>query len=380
MKKNAKSKVLRTRSLVMSLLILVLIALLVIPQLRRDRSEESEIVSIERKNGLIYIPENSSIRKSIRVETVQLDSLQMRVSAPASVEANPAQRANVYPPASGRIVRLLAAMGQNIHAGQPLFEMYSPEMAEVQTDFINARSALAQAERELRRKEDLYERGIAPLRELEEARTHLEIALSEKEGASLKMQIMGLNKDEIGRPLTVRSPIGGRLIDLAVAPGEYITDAERILMVVADLSNVWVTARIQEKDIRFVEAGAGASARFSAYPGEVYEGQVLFISDILDEDTRTTKVRIAFDNRDLRLKPGMFADVSFQTAPAPAVVLPPQAVLQRRDHSYVYVETEPFYFQMRPVVVGEMVGDKLAVVSGLNEGELVVVHNAVLLP
>jgi len=250
----------------------------------------------------------------------------------------------------------------------------------VQTEFISARSALAQAERDLRRKEDLHQRGIAAQRELEEARTGYEIALSEMEGANLKMRIFGIEEDNIGKPLIVRSPISGRVVDLNVAPGEFIAEPEEPLMIIADLSSVWVTANIQEKDIRLINPGDEVIARFAAWPGEVYEGTVLFISDILDEETRSTRVRIEFENQDNKLKPGMFASVRFLSEPSEEIVLPPRAVLQRRDFTYVYVETAPFTFAMRTVRTGELFGDKLVILEGLHPGEQVIVHNAVMLP
>lgn len=370
----------RQRNLILIGIVILLGALILIPQLRDVVIYDDEKRQFIRKDGFIIIPEDSPIRERIKVGEVVKDSLSRSVSAPASVEANPAKRANIFPPVGGRIVSLYVNMGDNIRSGQALFEIYSPDIAEVQTEFISARSALAQAERDLRRKEDLHEKGITPLRELEEAKTEYEIAQSEMEGALLKMRIMGLSVDDIGKPLIVTSPINGRLVDLSVAQGEFIAEPEEPLMVVADLSNVWVTANIQEKDIRFISTGMKAEARFPAYPGEAYTGEVLFVSDILDTESRTTKAIIQFENPDIKLKPGMFANVIFQTAAAASLIVPPNAVLQRRDYNYVYVESESFKFEKRIIRTGEIIDNKLIVVEGLSEGERIITENAVLLP
>lgn len=379
MEKKSKNAA-RSRNIILGFVILLLIVVVILPQLRKVQLVEEAPPQYIRSNGYIFIPEESPLRQRITVGEAETATIRRQVSAPASVEAMPAKRANIFPPAGGRIVQLFVNMGQSVRAGQPLFEIYSPEMAEVQTEFISARSALAQAEREFRRREELHKRGIAPLRELEEAQTEFEIAQSEMEGAALKLRIMGMEEADIGKALVVRSPISGRVVDLAVAPGEFITEPEEPLMIIADLSTVWVTANIQEKDIRFVEPGADVMARFSAYPGEIWEGTVLFVSDILDQETRTTRVRIEFENQDNKLKPGMFATVNFLSKPAPAIVLSPRAVLQRRDYSYVYIETEPFTFEMRQVSIGELIDDQLVILDGLTEGERVITHNAVMLP
>lgn len=381
MTKTARSSAaVRNRNIILGAVIILLLIVVIIPQLRKDKLTDEAPPQFQRVNGQIFIPETSPIRDRINVGPVEMATIRRHVTAPASVEAMPAKRANIFPPAGGRIVRLFVNMGQSVSAGQALFEIYSPEMAEVQTEFISARSALAQAERELRRREELHQRGIAPLRELEEARTEFEIAQSEMNGAALKMRIMEMDEGDIGRALVVRSPINGRVVDLAVAPGEFIAEPEEPLLIIADLSTVWVTANIQEKDIRFVQPGADVIARFSAYPGETWEGTVLFVSDILDQETRTTRVRIQFENEDFKLKPGMFSTVNFLSQAAPAIVLSPAAVLQRRDYSYVYTQTEPYTFEMRQVVTGDIIDNQLVILSGLSEGEMVIQENAVMLP
>lgn len=380
MKKNSINKTTLFRNLAIIFFVVVLLLVVFIPRINRTEQGKLPEPHYQRINGMVFLPEGSPIREKILVENVGVETISMTISAPAKVEADPAKRANILPPTGGRVVRLFASMGQNISAGQPLFELYSPEIAEVQTGYLAASSALAQSERHLRRKEELHREGIAPLKEVEEARTEFEIARSEKEGALLKMRILGLPEEDLGKPLMVRSPIRGRLVDLAIAPGEFITEPDKPVMMVADLSDVWVTAGIQEKDIRFISTGTKVTSAFPAYPGLILSGEVLFVGDILDEDTRTTHVRIAFPNHDFKLKPGMFASVTFHTEPGPSIVLPPHAILQRRDYNYVYVEKSPFTFEKRQIISGGMAGDKTVIVSGLNEGERVITHNAILLP
>src|SRR5437667_11845839 len=112
------------------------------------------------------------------------------------------------------------------------------------------------------------------------------------------------------RTVTILAPIAGSVIDRAVAPGAFWNDPTAALMTIADLSTVWVTANVPEKDTSLIAKGQTVEVVFAAYPDEVFKGQVLFVSDILDADTRRTKVRIAFQNPDIRLKPNMFANVS----------------------------------------------------------------------
>lgn len=374
------SKAGRIRIIIIGLVTILLLAIVIIPQFRQQAISEESGLQYQKQNGYIFIPESSPLRERIGVDKVSIQVIRTEVKAPATVEAKPSMRANIFPPAGGRIVQLFVNMGQSVRTGQALFEIYSPDIAEAQTEYINARSALVQAEREFRRKEDLHKKGIAPLRELEEAGTGFEIAQSELDGALLKLRIMGIEEDNVGKPLIVRSPINGRVVDLNVAPGEFIAEPDEPLMIIADLSKVWVTANIQEKDIRFVKPNADVKASFAAYPGETYEGKVLFVSDILNEETRTTRVVVEFDNDNLKLKPGMFASVSLLSEPAPNIVIDQKAILQRRDYNYVYVQKLPFTFEKRKVVTGNLIDGKIIILDGLTAEEIVVTQNAVTLP
>jgi cobalt-zinc-cadmium efflux system membrane fusion protein len=173
--------------------------------------------------------------------------------------------------------------------------------------------------------------------------------------------------------------MSGSVIDLAVAPGVYWNDATVALMTVADLSTVWVTASVPEKDTSLVSKGQQVDVTFLAYPNEVFKGRVLFVSDVLDSDTRRTKVRIAFDNPETRLRPGMFANVSFY-APAQRVpVVPTSALVLKDDANQVFVETAPWTFEARNVDIGFQQGDNVALTKGVKAGDRVVVKGGVLL-
>jgi cobalt-zinc-cadmium efflux system membrane fusion protein len=168
-------------------------------------------------------------------------------------------------------------------------------------------------------------------------------------------------------------------VEYTVAPGEYHDPSDN-LMTIADLSTVWVTANVQEKDIRRVRAGEDATATFAAYPGERWTGSVLFVGDLLDPATRTIRVRIAFANTDRRLRPGMFALVTFTESAAPEIVVPSAGLVLLGDASYAFVEDSPWSFHRQRVTPGAQAdSDHTVVTDGLAAGERIVVSNAVLL-
>ena len=143
---------------------------------------------------------------------------------------------------------------------------------------------------------------------------------------------------------------------------------------------MWVTASVQEKDIRRVQQGDEAVATFIAYPGENFTGHVLFVGDLLDPDTRTIKVRVSFDNSDRRLKPGMFSNVTFKNRAIPEVTVPTSAVVLSGEKNQVYVEKAPWTFEKRVVELGDQLPGRVAIAKGLEAGDRIVTENAVMLP
>ena len=155
--------------------------------------------------------------------------------------------------------------------------------------------------------------------------------LSEFERAQNRLQAIGAPLDPKGNPrlLAIKAPITGSVIDLQMAPGAFLNDPTAPVMTIADLSTVWVTANVPEKDTALVSKGQSVDVVFTAYPDEVFKGTVLFVSDVLEPDTRRTKVRIAFANPDIRLKPNMFANATFIAPPRPMPVVPTKALILR---------------------------------------------------
>lgn len=344
-----------------------------------SRDEETS-AAFQRVEGDYVIPAGSPLRDRLTLGTVETQSIQGELAAPATVEAEPTRMAKISPPLTGRVVKLFVHFGDSVSAGAPLFTLDSPDLVSAQSDYLKAKSGAAQAERNLARQKDLVEHGVGAQRELEQAQTDRDTAQSELDRASTRLHLLGLGAGSVGGPMTVTSPIAGRVIDLSTAPGQFQNDPAVPVMIIADLSQVWITANVQEKDIRRVHQGDDASVALAAYPGEPIVGKVLFVGDLLDPETRAIKVRVELPNPDGKLKPGMYATVSFKGKAALEVTVPTTALLLHGDKSSVFVEKSPWRFERRDVDVGAQVGtDKMIITRGLEPGARIVTTNAVLL-
>jgi membrane fusion protein, heavy metal efflux system len=333
----------------------------------------------ERQGERLVVPEGSPLRARMKIEPATEQLIQSQLIAPASVEADPTRLAKIAPPVAGRVEKLLVRLGERVEKGQPLLILNAPDLVTAQSDYAKGKSGLALAQKAYARQKDLNEHGIGAQRELEQSETERTNAQSELDRARKRLEQLGVAPDSPVGPLVVRAPISGRVVDMAVAGGEFKNDPNAVLMTVADLSTVWLTASVQEKDFRRVKVGDEATAVFSAYPDQSFTGKVFSVADLLDLDTRTVKVRVAFDNPDGRFKPGMFATVRFAGTSTSRVVVPSTALVLRGDESYAYVEVGDWAFEARSVVTGEQQGGMTVVTKGLDAGTRVVTREAVVL-
>jgi membrane fusion protein, heavy metal efflux system len=348
---------------------------------KADASSDSDLPRPvqELPQGLV-IPDGSPMRARIKIEAITARPVRHELNVPATAEADPAKMAKISPPLPGRVVKLFVRLGEAVKQGAPLFTLDSSDLVAAQTDYLKARSAEAQADRALARQKDLVEHGIGAKRDLEQAETERELAHSELERAGTRLRLLGMDPGQVGRPLQVRAPVSGRIIDLATASGEYQNDPAAVLMTVADLSTIWVTANVPEKDIQRVSVGDQALIDFSAYPGERLVGHVQFIGEVLAPETRSVKVRIELDNPRGRLKPGMFARVILRGKELPELLVPPAALVVRADKSYLFVEKAPWTFERRVVEVGDVLPEGTCIVRGLAPGERIVTANTIVFP
>jgi cobalt-zinc-cadmium efflux system membrane fusion protein len=335
-----------------------------------------------KKGGRIEIPGGSPLRDKLTIDAIGQKEIKRNLVLPAVVEADPARLVKVLPPLAGRVTQLKVQLGEEVVRGQPLAVLDSPDLATAYADYDRAKVLLVLAQRNRDRLRDLARSGGAALREQQQSETDYVTADVENQRAEARLRQIGVDPDDAAnksRTVTISAPVSGSVIDLAVAPGALWNDSTAALMTVADLSTIWVTANVPEKDTSLVTKGQSVDIIFAAYPGEVFNGQVLFVSNVLDPDTRRTKVRINIDNTAMRFKPGMFANVTFFAPSQTMPIVPTTALVLKDDANQVFVEVAPWTFESVPVEISFQQGDEAVAQSGLRVGNRVVVKGGVLL-
>jgi cobalt-zinc-cadmium efflux system membrane fusion protein len=184
---------------------------------------------------------------------------------------------------------------------------------------------------------------------------------------------------ESGEYIPVRSPLHGVVLEKAVTQGTAVTVGTP-LFVVADLTELWAVAEIDETQLPLVKAGRPTALRVSAYPGETFAGRITFVADMVNPKTRRVTVRCQVPNSDQRLKPEMYATIDLSSGePHDVLAVPSGAIQEIEGRPFVFVRTAKGAFERRDIVPGPEAGGWVEARSGVKEGEEVATAGSFLL-
>ncbi|HYE36920.1 efflux RND transporter periplasmic adaptor subunit [Methylocaldum sp.] len=253
------------------------------------------------------------------------------------------------------------ATGQSVKKGQPLFELYSPDLVSAQNDYLiarNSQSALNNANpRTQAEMENLVQSSLERLRYW---------GISETEIRRLEQQA------EVQRNLVIRSPVSGVVMEKMAVAGMRAMAGEALFKL-ADLSSIWIIAEVFEQELGLISAGQTVRVRLDAYPGRTFDGKVTFIYPTLNPETRTVRVRIELPNPQGLLKPMMYAHVELAGTARQALAIPQSSVLEGGKRTQVLVDRGEGRFEPRIVRLGTRGDEWVEVLEGLKAGENVVV-------
>ncbi|THJ21053.1 MAG: efflux RND transporter periplasmic adaptor subunit [Nitrospira sp. CG24D] len=253
------------------------------------------------------------------------------------------------------------SIGRPVRKGEPLFTLYSPDLLITQDEYLLALKTQAQL-------------AASPLGEAKSNAASL--VASSRERLRLwdvtDLQIAALERRGTAEPvLTVYAPSSGIVLKREAVPGKY-AEPGTTLYEVADLSMVWISADIYESEVAAVRLNQPVSVAFAAYPGETFRGTVTYIYPTMNAEARTVRVRLELPNPGLKLKPGMFGNVTLRTDAANTLVVPKEAVLETGLRQLVFLDQGQGRYEPASVKLGRRSQDSVEVIEGLKEGDRIV--------
>ena len=300
----------------------------------------------------------------VRTATVVERDLYQEIRTIGRVDYDETKVSHVHTKFTGWIEKTLVnTTGQRVNKGDVLVEVYSPDLVSAQEEYLDSYLKLMQAQRENKTA------AISNLTSLlASTRKRLEYFDIPTDQIELLEQTQ-----EVRKTLAIRSPFKGiverkhALDGMEVKPG-------MALYTISDLSKVWVYADLFEYELPWIKTGQSAKMTLSYAPGKKFDGEVQYIYPYLDEKTRTIKIRLAFDNPNNDLKPGMYTNVVIQSAPViKAIAVPSEAVMFSGERNLVFVALGKGRFAPRDVTIGVESGDNYyQIIEGIDAGEEVV--------
>jgi len=326
-----------------------------------------EISQTPRKDsmGMDMVPayENESESQTINVDPVTVQRMGVRTAAVTkgplrksirtvgSIDYNETALADVTTKFKGWIENLYVdSTGKQVRKGEPLFDIYSPELYSAQNEYVLAmnQSSAGGLKSSARQKLKLFDISEDQIAELEKTR-------------------------QPQRTLRINAPIDGIVVEKMAVKGQMV-DAGMKLYRLADLGIVWVQSQIYEQDLALLRLGQDAEVSLSYLPDRKFRGRITYVYPTVDEKTRTARVRMEFHNPGFFLKPGMFATVEIRAELEPeGLLVPDTAILRSGDKNTVFVALENGKFEPRTVTLGPRSdNEQIQILTGLKEGERVV--------
>ncbi len=331
--------------------------------------------------GQVYLAADSPKKAYIKTARLSLSQHPLLEPLAGKITYNESLTSRISSSVSGRVTGKPVALGTPVQAGSVLLELDSPDVANAEADFAKAQADLMFANHAFNRQQELYAGKAVSRKELEQAQDDLSRASSEVRRAQDRLKNLHIAAGQSDGHFALRATVPGIVVERNVTPGtEVRPDLDAPLFVVSDIKSLTVLMEVFEINIGKIKLGQRLSITVPAYPDERFPATVQYISQVLDENTRTVQVRCDLPNPDGRLLPGMYANITVESGPDnKAVMIPLTAVFTEGNADYVFVALDENHYQQRPVKIGLRLKDTAVIAQGLQPGELLVTEGALML-
>jgi cobalt-zinc-cadmium efflux system membrane fusion protein len=334
------------------------------------------------KDDVVTLPEESQQIIGITVQDAETRECRHVLGAMGRVLAPTPQTVIVSYAFLARVSDIHVSLGEWVEADEPVVTLDGHDVGEAESEYYKAVANCELAKVNLERQRRLLEEGIGAKKNLLAAEAEHLVAETSCEAAEKRLHVLGFTEADvqeihnthlISPTITLDAPITGKVVEIEAIRGAMVDESTKIMTII-DTRTLWVDAEIYERDICGIAMGQPVEITVPAYPDETFTGTVVYVGDVVREETRTITVRAEFANKGERLKPGMFAKVCIVLDQGTeSVVVPVAAVLEEGNRQFVFVK-QSGNFERREVTAGPVEGADQQIVSGLRDGESVVVQ------
>lgn len=310
----------------------------------------------------VNLSPSQQVLANVQTEKVKTRQFSGEKTFNGYVKINEKNFAHIATPVSGRIEKMYVNFeGQIIRKGDPVIEIYSPELVSTQKEYLLALdnyNKISQSGNGFAR-----DQAESLVKSARQRLSFWEFTSSQFENLEKTRQVMNT--------ITIHSKYPGVITKKYVHVGHWAMAGEDIYDV-ADLSTIWVIGNVYESEVKYIKAGQLADIYSASFPNDRMVAKINYINPVFNSDTRTLEVRMDVANKDLKLKPDMYVKVKINTYAAQTIAVPKNAVIRAGERNFVYVEKEKGVYVPRQIQISYEQDGYYAVTSGLSEGEVVV--------
>lgn len=320
---------------------------------------------------------NQTFLNNLKTVRAELKPQEEDLVLTGKVEYNPDKVVEYSPLVNGVITQTYFSLGDKVNKGQVLANVKSMEINSLHSEKSSLQAELATAQRELKSAESMHKDSMLSDAELQEARSKVMQAQAELSRVNSDMSVTGSNKSG---GFSIVAPISGYIVTKNIAPGTMVSPDSDPLFTIADLNQVWITANVYASNLKFVKEGMPVDMTTLSYPEDVFVGKINQISQVFDSEERVLKARIVMDNPDLLLKPEMAMMIKLKNNTENLkVAIPMKALIFDEDKDFVVVKQGADKFVIKEVKLQGHNGDTAYILSGLKEGDEVVIKDQLLI-
>ena len=326
----------------------------------------------------------AELQKKVKLVQVGQADIREVLRIPGSIQVDEQRIARIGAPVTGRITDIDAVLGQHVQQGQALATLNSTELAQNQLVYIKALQQIDLQSKAVERARVLLEADVISKAELQRRESELSAAKADFNAAGDQLHVLGMSFEAIAKLSktskmhsfsTVTSRISGTVISRKINLGQVVQPADE-LFVVADLSKVYAVAEVPERQIELIEKGQEVDILIPSIKDKPIKGKLVYVSDIVNPETRTVMVRSELSNSNREIKTDMLVSMLVQSKPISRISVPMQSIVRENDKNHVFVQIAPNKYRLREIDVGDEFNGMVAIVSGVEEGETIVTDGA----
>lgn len=322
---------------------------------------------------------DKNLKEKITIDPVQKRTVSESINLTGNITYNNDHVVQFNSLVEGIITKTTFSLGDYVKKGQVLAEIKSTELNGMQSESKSLQSQLSVAQRQLQATKSMFDDGIASQKDLMQAQSELDVLKSSLENVKANLAMFSASSERA--VFQIKAPTEGYVVAKNISPGMQITDGSEPLFTISDLKEIWVLVNVYTSNLKNVTENMLVDVTTPAYPGEIFKGKITMLSKVFDAEEHVLKARIVMENKNLKLKPGMTADIVIDKSLGGEMLaaVPAKAAIFDNNRNYILIYKDDCTIETREINPTIKNNNWIYFDKGVNEGEKVITKNHLLI-